>query len=88
MVVRFSPKSLGLNARIFGTVSRQFETEISGLFLDSPELNFRDCFGQSGTEITGLFWVVPRLIFGLLLVHVCCFNVLLLKKKLNSMLVV
>ena len=28
----FSPKILGLNARIFGTISGQFETEFSNCF--------------------------------------------------------
>ena len=64
----FSPKILGLNARILGTVS------------DSLGLDFRTVFGQSRTKILGLFWTVPRLICELLLVHVCCFCMLFLKK--------
>ena len=46
MAVRFSPKILGLNAGILL------------LFSDSPEPNFWDCFGQSGTEFSGLFRIV------------------------------
>ena len=64
--------------------------EMSGLFLDNPglnfgtvsnssRLNFVTVFGQSGTKFTGLLWAVMGLIFRLLLVHVCCFYVLLLK---------
>ena len=44
-------------------------------------MNFGTVFGQSKTEFMGLFWAVPGLIFGLFLVHVCCFYVLLLKMK-------
>ena len=40
MVVRFSPKILGLKAGIFGTVFGQFETEFLGLFLDTLESEF------------------------------------------------
>ena len=59
-VVEFSPKILELNAEILKTIS------------DSPGLDFGIVFGQSGTEITGLFWAFSGLIFGLLLVHLCC----------------
>ena len=43
MVVHFSPKNLGLNARFLR------------LFSDSPRLDFGVVFRQSGTEILGLF---------------------------------
>ena len=36
-------------------------------------------------EFLGLFWAVPGLIFGLLLVHMCCLCVI---ANMNSMLVV
>ena len=55
MAVRFSPKILGLNAGIFGTVFEQSETEFSGLFSNSPGLNFGIVFGHCRTEILGLF---------------------------------
>ena len=41
--LHFSPKNLGVNAG-FGTVSGQSKAGFSGLFSNSPELNFRDCF--------------------------------------------
>ena len=71
--MHFSPKDLGLNAEIFGTVFGQ-----SGLKLWTV-------FGQSGVEFLGLFCAVSRLIFGLLLSHVCCLCVI---AKMNNMLVV
>ena len=45
MTMRFSPKILGLNAGIFGTISRQSGTKFSGLFSGSPGLNFETVFG-------------------------------------------
>ena len=45
MAVRFSPKILGLNAGIFGTVFGQSGIEFSGLFSDSSGLNFETVFG-------------------------------------------
>ena len=41
--MQFSPKILGLNVEILGTI------------LDSPGLDFRTVFGQFGTEFLGLF---------------------------------
>ena len=91
MAVHFSPKILGLNAGIFRTISDSPGLDFLGYFrtvrnwifravLDSPGLNLRTIFGQSEIKFLGLFWAVPGLIFGLLLVHVLCFCVLLLKK--------
>ena len=40
--MQFSPKILGLNARIFGT------------FSDSPGLNFRDCFWTVRNWVFGI----------------------------------
>ena len=74
--VHFSPKNLGLNARFLGT-------EFPGLFSDSLGLNLWTFTGSLELNFLGLFWAVLRLIFGLLLVHVCCFCVLLLKKLLT-----
>ena len=45
------------------------KSKFTGLFSDSSELNVGNVFGQSGTEILGLLWVVSGLIFGLILVH-------------------
>ena len=56
--MHFNPKDLGLNAGIWDCFE-QFR------------LNLWTVFGQSEAEFFGLFWAVPRLILGLLLVHVC-----------------
>ena len=44
--LHFNPKDLGLNARF------------SRLFLNGPELNFRDCFRTVWTEFMDCLWVV------------------------------
>ena len=67
--MQFSHKILRLNARIFRTTSDSpgldfwdcFQTVrnwVLGTVLDSPRLNYRTVFRQSGTEFLGLFWVV------------------------------
>ena len=45
------------------------KSKFTRLFSDSPEINVGTVFGQSGTEISGLIWVISGLIFGLILVH-------------------
>ena len=55
--VQFSPKILGLNARIFRTVSDSPGLDF-GTVLDSPETEFRDCFRQSWTKFWDCFQTI------------------------------
>ena len=80
-VVHFSLKNVGFNVGFFGTVFGQSGTE----FRRQSGLNLWIVFGQSGAEFLGLFWAVPRLIFGLLFFHVCRLCVI---AKMNNILVV
>ena len=53
MTVHFSLKNVGLNDGFLD------------YFSDNLELNFETVFEQSWAKFLGLFWAVPRLVFGL-----------------------